>query len=100
MKHNFSVDEAREVAIAALGYIASHSDLLQRFLSLSGIEAADIRQAANQEGFWAAILQFLCANEPDLLAFCDDSHISPEKVSDALEALPGGYRTGYQEGNL
>jgi len=100
MRNNFSVDEAREVAIAALGHIANHPDLLQRFLSLSGIEAADIRQAACQEGFWAAVLQFLCANEPDLLAFCDVSYISPERVSVALEALPGGYRTGYQEGNL
>jgi len=90
MKENFSVDEAQQVAIAALGFMAARPDLLARFFTLTGIAATDIRQAAAQTGFLAAVLQFLCAHEPDLLEFCNFAHIAPERVGAAVEILPGG----------
>ncbi len=44
--------DADQIAIDALGYIASEPDLMQRFLDLTGIEAAGIREAAAQSGFF------------------------------------------------
>jgi len=96
MKHTLHQMEAQKVAIEGLAFIATQPDLLARFLALSGIEAQDIRQAAASEGFLAAVLSFLCANEVDLLAFCRHSHYRPETVSLAVQSLSGDY----QEENL
>jgi len=92
MKNKITKDEAESLAIEALAFIAANDTLLQRFLALTGIGAHDLRQAAKQEGFFAAILHFLCANEPDLLEFCALAHIQPEWVNTALSTLPGGYQ--------
>jgi len=86
----FDVDEAQQLAIEALAFLADQPDLLARFLELTGIEAVDIRQVACQEGFWAGILSFLCANETDLWAFCHHANKLPEQVTAALRCLPGG----------
>lgn len=81
---------AQEVAIEALGFIAADPVLLPRFLAISGIEASQIRQAAQEPGFLAGVLQFLMAHEPSLTAFCDASGKAPAYVAAALRALPFG----------
>jgi hypothetical protein len=64
--------------------------LLPRFLAISGIEAAAIRQAAREPGFLAGVLQFLMAHEPTLAAFCEASGEEPARIAAALAALPFG----------
>ncbi len=81
---------AEDLAIAALAFVASDPVLLPRFLSLTGIDAGQIRQAAGEPGFLAGVLQFIRAHEPTLAAFCEASGVSPESVTRALRALPFG----------
>ena len=81
---------AQAVAIDALGYLSNTPDLMQRFLALSGIEAAQIREAAREPHFFAGVLKFFLAHEPDLLAFCEAAGTPPQSVQAALAALPGG----------
>ncbi|RLQ87708.1 DUF3572 domain-containing protein [Notoacmeibacter ruber] len=83
-------NEAEAIAIEALGFIAGDSDLLPRFLSLTGITIDRIRTAAAEPGFLGGVLQFILAHEPTLMAFCDQSGISPERVAKAARHLPGG----------
>ena len=78
------------LAIAALSWIAADSDLMNRFLALTGIEPAHIRSAAGEPGFLAGVLDFLLAHEPTLMRFCDDNGIRPETVMRAQMALGGG----------
>lgn len=85
-----SQEQAEAVAIQALAFIASDPQLLPRFLALTGIEAADIRHAAQEPGFLAGVLQFILAHEPTLLAFSDASGIAPQAVADAHQNLPFG----------
>ena len=81
---------AESVAIAALSFIASDTELLPRFLSITGIEASSIRRAASEPGFLAGVLQFVLAHEPTLIAFAERSGTPPDSVSQAMQALPQG----------
>jgi hypothetical protein len=81
---------AEEIAVAALGFVASDPTLLARFLSITGIEAHAIRQAAREPGFLAGVLQFIAAHEPTLLAFAESTGTEPASVLQALRALPQG----------
>lgn len=83
-------EEAEELAIAALSFIAGDDELMPRFLNLTGIHASEIRQAAASKGFLAGVLQFILAHEPTLMAFADQSGYLPQSVGEALQFLPGG----------
>jgi hypothetical protein len=83
-------DAAQAIAIDALGFVAADEKLLPRFLSLTGIEAQAIRQAAREPGFLAGVLDFILAHEPTLMAFCEASGHKPETVVAARGKLPGG----------
>jgi hypothetical protein len=75
--------EAQEIAIAALGWIAEDAERLQLFLAASGLGPQNLRSAARDSGFLAAVLDFLASNESLLIAFADHQQTSPERVMQA-----------------
>ena len=79
-----------ELAINALVWLAGDETLMRRFLDLSGIDASQIRQAAQEPAFLAGVLQFIVAHEPTLTAFATGAGIHASSVTKALQALPGG----------
>jgi len=81
---------AEEVAISALVFVAGDSELLSRFLALTGIEASAIRTAAREPGFLAGVLQFILAHEPTLMKFAEATGTDPAGVARALGQLPAG----------
>jgi len=83
-------EQAENIAISALAYIAGSEELLPRFLGISGISAPEIRQAARSPGFLAGVLQFILAHEPTLLDFCSAADLRPNMVSAAARSLPFG----------
>ncbi|MGC4025722.1 MAG: DUF3572 domain-containing protein [Mesorhizobium sp.] len=85
-----NTETAEEIAINALGFIASDPVLLNRFLAITGIEASDIRYAAKQPGFLAGVLQFIVAHEPTLIAFSESASVPPAEIVKALRSLPLG----------
>jgi len=85
-----SPEQAETIAIQALGFVASDLELLPRFLAITGIEAGHIRQAAQEPGFLAGVLQFVLAHEPTLIAFSEAKGIPPQDVNAALRSLPFG----------
>ena len=91
------VDEAAElVAIQALGHIASDGELLSRFMAVTGVEPGDLRALAQERAFLVAVLDFLAANEPDLVAFAAALGRDPERVVEARHRLAGADRAGYE----
>ena len=46
-------EDAEAIAISALRFIAADTELLPRFLAITGIEASSIRRAASEPGFLA-----------------------------------------------
>jgi hypothetical protein len=85
-----SGEEAESIAISALAFIAGDAELLPRFLSITGIEAASIRQAAREAGFLAGVLDFLLAHEPSLMRFAAETGTDPATVAAARRKLPNG----------
>ena len=89
------VDQADAVAIKALAYLASDSDLLERFLALSGLQRDGMREAAGEPGFMVGLLDFFMQRYADayrfeLTTFCN--MLSGENVAfpsghDGLKAL-------------
>ena len=83
-------ENAEQIAIQALGFVASDPNLLPRFLALTGIEPSAIRQAAGQPGFLAGVLDFILAHEPTLMQFSEASGVAAESVLLARRLLPFG----------
>jgi hypothetical protein len=83
-------ESAEEIAVAALGFVATDPALLARFLSITGIEPRAIREAAGEPGFLAGVLQFITAHEPTLIAFAESTGIDPASVTQAMRNLPQG----------
>lgn len=81
---------ADQIAIDALGYIAIEPDLMRRFLDLTGIEADGIRWAASHPGFLVGVLDFLLANENDVVAFSRATGTPLEAVQVARQMLDRG----------
>jgi len=82
-------EAARDLAIVALGYIASDPEQLSRFLALTGIDPGAIRAAANEPGFLAGVLGYISGNERTLVAFAAHAGVAPDEVEKAKKLLAG-----------
>ncbi|MBA8880218.1 DUF3572 domain-containing protein [Phyllobacterium myrsinacearum] len=90
MKQQMSLEDAQDLAINSLVFLAQDNELLPRFLALTGITADQIREAAQEPGFLAGVLQFYLAHEPTLMRYCEATQTAPAQVQEALRQLPGG----------
>ena len=82
-------EEGRELAIAAVGFLAAEPDRLSRFLALSGLGPHNLRATAADPGFLVAVLDYLIADEPLLVGFAAAQALPPERVVAARRALGG-----------
>jgi Protein of unknown function (DUF3572) len=82
-----SRDAAESLAIAAFSFIAEEPDRLGRFLAVTGVELARIREAAREPHFLAGVLEHMLADESLLLAFADSAGIDPVEIARARQAL-------------
>ena len=82
-------DEAMIVALEAFAHIASNSDLLDRFMMISGADADAMRAGARDPAFMAGVRDFLLGDDAAIAAFCAGAEIAPETPMRARAALPG-----------
>ncbi|MBW8617127.1 MAG: DUF3572 family protein [Hyphomicrobiales bacterium] len=75
------------LAISALLFIAAETETLSRFLELTGLDPGEVRAAASDKRFLLAVLDFLMADEPLLLAFAASEALPPETVVAAHRKL-------------
>ncbi|MCR6630532.1 MAG: DUF3572 domain-containing protein [Magnetospirillum sp.] len=73
-----SVEDAQIVALKALTFIAGDDALLSRFVALTGCGLDEVKARMADPGFLAAVLDFLLADEPSLLAFTEAEGLAPE----------------------
>jgi hypothetical protein len=91
-------EEAEEMGIRALGFLAGDPERLGRFFEMTGLSPADIRAAAADPAFWPAMLEYLAADESLLLAFAAHEGLDPASIERArLKLLPPGAE-GLREG--
>ena len=85
-------DGAFELAIAALGFLASQRVELSRFLALTGIDPSSIRTAAKEPGFLGGVLAYIAGSETTLLAFAAYARVAPQEIEKARAILSDAER--------
>lgn len=75
------------LALAALGWVLGDGPRAERFLALTGLTPDTLRESLGQVETQAAVLDFLCAHEPDLVAAAESLGIEPQRLAAAREEL-------------
>ena len=80
-------NDPASLALAALGWTLSDDTRAERLLSLTGLTPEDLRTGLGEPATLAAILAFLEAHEPDLIACADAIGTTPAALVEARRKL-------------
>jgi hypothetical protein len=80
-------NDPETLALSALGWTLADEARAQRLLALTGLTPADLRERLGDAGVLAAVLGFLEAHEPDLLAASEAVGVSPAELVEARRRL-------------
>jgi hypothetical protein len=80
-------DSPETLALAALGWTLGDGDRAERLLALTGLTPDDLRSRLGDPNLLAAVLRFLEAHEPDLLACAEELDVAPVRLVDARRRL-------------
>jgi hypothetical protein len=75
------------LALLALAWTLGDSSRARRLLDLTGLDADALRASAANRGTLAAVLGFLEAHEPDLVACAAELDLKPEALVAARRSL-------------
>jgi hypothetical protein len=84
-----NIDQAFTVGLQALAWILGDLTRTDRMLAVTGLGAGDLRARAGEPALLAAILAFLEAHEPDLIACAEALDIKPGELVSARAMLEG-----------
>ncbi|MEA3000491.1 MAG: hypothetical protein QOK17_2324 [Sphingomonadales bacterium] len=77
------------MALSALAWTLAEEARAQRLLALTGLTGADLRERLAEPSVLAAVLGFLEAYEPDLLACAEALGVEPGVLIEARRRLEG-----------
>ncbi|RXF74660.1 DUF3572 domain-containing protein [Hansschlegelia zhihuaiae] len=86
-RHAVIEPSAEDVAGRALGFLAADPERLGRFLALSGLDPATIREAAREPGFLPGVLDHILTDERLLTEFAEAEGLALEAVGRARAAF-------------
>ena len=75
------------LALSALGWTLADEQRAQRLLALTGLTANDLRDRLGESALLAAVLRFLEAHEPDLVACGEALGVPPPELVAARRRL-------------
>ena len=78
------------LALVALAATISDERRAQRFIDLTGIGTDELRRRAGEPDLLAALLRFLEAHEPDLLAVSEQLGVKAVDLVEARQQLEEG----------
>ena len=78
---------ADALALQALAWTLSEEDRAQRLLALTGLTADHMRASIDDPTMLAAVIKFLEAFEPDLIACAEAIQCAPEELVTARREL-------------
>ena len=79
--------DAQLVGLQALAATLADERRAERLLATTGLTPQDLRERADRPQVLAAVLTFLEAHEPDLIAVAEALSIPPERLVAARERL-------------
>jgi hypothetical protein len=80
---------AETLALQALGHLAGAQEDFDRFLAISGLDAASLRARAVEPEVLVGVLDFLLRNEGLLIDFCEAASVPAKDVHMAHHVLGG-----------
>ena len=80
-------NEAEAIALAALGWTLADDARAARLLALTGLDADALRAGLTDASLLAAVLGFLEAHEPDLVACADALNLDAAAIVAARARL-------------
>ncbi|HEX8400648.1 MAG TPA: DUF3572 domain-containing protein [Allosphingosinicella sp.] len=80
-------DEAAALGLSALVWTLDDGERAARLLALTGLTPDDLRTRIGEPALLGAVLGFLEAHEPDLLACADALEVKPERLVAARRVL-------------
>lgn len=80
-------ERAEEIAIKALTYLSNDPELMGRFLALSGLDPAGLKDVLTEPSFLAALLDFLLTDDSLLLTFVSNFSLDPNDIVSAKAVL-------------
>jgi hypothetical protein len=75
------------LALGALVWVLSDDDRADRLQNLTGLTGDDLRARLGERPVLAAVLEYLCAYEPDLIGAAEHLGVGPQVLADAALAL-------------
>ena len=84
---NQDTNDPEALALAALGWALEEPARAQRLLALTGLAPDDLRDRLGDPSLLAAVLGFLEAHEPDLLACAEALGIAPAVLVETRRRL-------------
>lgn len=73
--------------MGALAWTLEDAERAERLLALTGLSAEELRNNVGESAVLAAVLDFLCNHEPDLLRAAEALDIEPNNLVAAREEL-------------
>ncbi len=80
-------NDPEALALGALGWALADQPRAERLLAVTGLTPADLRGRLGDPALLAAVLGFLEAHEPDLVACAETLGVSPAALVDARRRL-------------
>ena len=82
-----SADHASGLALQVLAWLLAESTRATRFVSDTGLHPVDIRDRCDDPGMLSAVIAFVEAHEPDLIACADALGCAPPTLVKARTTL-------------
>jgi len=82
-------DRAGTIAAEALRFLATDEERISRFLALTGVDPASLRERLHDDAFLAGILAHVLENEALLVEFADQAGLRPDDPANAYVTLSG-----------
>jgi hypothetical protein len=75
------------LALGALGWVLDSESRAERLLALTGLTPDALRAGLDDPQMLSAVLEFLCAHEPDLVGAAEALGVEPRALVAACERL-------------
>lgn len=85
--HDTDRADPEGLALSALGWTLADEARAQRLLALTGLTPDDLRGRLGESALLAAVLRFLEAHEPDLVACAEALGVPPAELVEARRRL-------------
>jgi len=79
--------DPQALALGALGWLLESDSRADRFLALTGLTPAELRAGLCDPAVLGAVLEFLCAHEPDLVGAAEALGVAPPVLAAAAQGL-------------